>query len=344
MQINFSEILIDASRDPLYVNLSDVPVPCRRHKGSLTPAKVLDCAVPVARDIDPLRRLERVRLFCSTEDVGNFDAEPDKLENDRFLEPDQWLVLKRDYTDQPSVEKKTEKKSKTFWLRNRFQLRQRKHHSNGSRNEAKASNPRVGESHFAHSPGEYLKQRTSVPLLPSESAARSDIAQPSLSQRRSIDSAIGKSLHSQGRWPSGETPPINHPRLPEASVSHPGRQMPIRSASGSHRRRILNIDDVPEDISQLSVNELMDCLVLLNLSPYIPMMQKKKVDGRLLMCMQEDELKTVFGLSDFNATKLVQFAKCGWRPKTGVKQPADGQQYFQRNINQTKMPGRTRTQ
>lgn len=74
-------------------------------------------------------------------------------------------------------------------------------------------------------------------------------------------------------------------------------------------------DDVPNDISSLSVDEVTSCLQILNLHQYIRTFREQQIDGCLLCCLDKDILMADFGFRKFDAIKLAKFSRDGWRPK-----------------------------
>ena len=106
-------------------------------------------------------------------------------------------------------------------------------------------------------------------------------------------------------------------KITPRAVSNTARTAPDadrHSARTPRKSRITSMEDVPTDISGLSADGISDCLRCLNLSQYAAAMRESMVDGGLLTCLHEDDLKTEFGFTNVNAKKLIQFAKYGWRP------------------------------
>jgi hypothetical protein len=79
------------------------------------------------------------------------------------------------------------------------------------------------------------------------------------------------------------------------------------------------VHDIPVDISSLSVDEVSECLQLLNLVHYVETFREKQIDGCLLACLDMDTLLLDFGFKRFDAMKLSKFARDGWRPKLKEK-------------------------
>lgn len=75
------------------------------------------------------------------------------------------------------------------------------------------------------------------------------------------------------------------------------------------------IHDVPKDVSNLSTNEVGDCLKLLKLEKHADAFIDNQIDGEMLQNLDEGILVTDLGLSTLSARKLIMFVKDGWRPK-----------------------------
>lgn len=76
-----------------------------------------------------------------------------------------------------------------------------------------------------------------------------------------------------------------------------------------------SIDDVPKDISSLSVEQVSACLNVLNLGHYVRSFREHQIDGALLACLDREVLVGDFRFRSFEAIKLVKFARDGWRPR-----------------------------
>ena len=131
-----------------------------------------------------------------------------------------------------------------------------------------------------------------------------------------------------GTGPAKKPPPPTKPKsfkrkqdLASASASAPNtekktsvcRVNPVKSNSSLGRWK--SARDVPADLANLSVEQVGECMELLHLPKLAAAFRSHDVDGKLLISIvSEDVLKTDFGCSDFDAKKVVQFAKNGWRP------------------------------
>ncbi|KAK2151494.1 hypothetical protein LSH36_361g02000 [Paralvinella palmiformis] len=99
--------------------------------------------------------------------------------------------------------------------------------------------------------------------------------------------------------------PLNVINLESSSSS---RASPVVAES-----RINKLEDVPEDLSRLNLDDVGRCLELLGLDEYKETFQKELIDGQLLMDLDSDTLQAELDLSKFKALKLCKFIK-GWRP------------------------------
>lgn len=79
-----------------------------------------------------------------------------------------------------------------------------------------------------------------------------------------------------------------------------------------------SIEDVPKDLNirLLTVDDLCRCLDLLKMGRFAEQFRQRMVDGCLLLDLTNETLKEDFGMTLFDATKLMKFARDGWRPKT----------------------------
>lgn len=101
-------------------------------------------------------------------------------------------------------------------------------------------------------------------------------------------------------------PPTGSQKYRTASLAKDGSKIEIR-----------NVADIPRDISCLTVEELCDCLKLLNLNNYVDSFRNLNVDGNLLLDFTVDDLRNDpnFRMSVTEAKMVVRFARNGWRPK-----------------------------
>ena len=95
----------------------------------------------------------------------------------------------------------------------------------------------------------------------------------------------------------------------ESKVEHYG--LMGKTGEGS---RIETVDDIPENIDGLTVDDVCQCLRLLDMNDHIYDFKRHQIDGRLLDDMKETTLLSDFGFTPFNASKIMRFTR-GWRPK-----------------------------
>ncbi|XP_041034168.1 uncharacterized protein LOC121271973 isoform X2 [Carcharodon carcharias] len=79
-------------------------------------------------------------------------------------------------------------------------------------------------------------------------------------------------------------------------------------------KRIVSMSEVPDDLQHLNVDEVCDCLNLLNMGKYIETFQSQQIDGHLLFDLDRDIMQNTFGMSNFHILKMIRFRE-GWRPK-----------------------------
>ena len=99
----------------------------------------------------------------------------------------------------------------------------------------------------------------------------------------------------------------------QATSAH-GADMSVEDTSGGLHLGITCLEDVPKDISTLSVSDVGDCLRLLNLQKYSNMFKEQQVDGQLLKSLSAIAIEEGFGLNSISSKKVEMFAKNGWRP------------------------------
>ena len=97
-----------------------------------------------------------------------------------------------------------------------------------------------------------------------------------------------------------------------------------------------SLDEVPTDVSSLSVEEVIICLGWLNLHEHAETFRSKQIDGSLLMSLDR-QMFLELGLDNFDAHKLEMFAH-GWRPKTDTPSQSQHHVYYnqqqqQRSLN-----------
>ena len=74
------------------------------------------------------------------------------------------------------------------------------------------------------------------------------------------------------------------------------------------------MEDVPADLTTLTVEDVCQCLSLMNMDLHIAEFRTHQIDGKLLHDIRENVLLKEFHFTPFNASKLMRFVR-GWRPK-----------------------------
>ena len=90
---------------------------------------------------------------------------------------------------------------------------------------------------------------------------------------------------------------------------------PVPHRGSLQRIGFISLDDVPTDLSCLSVVEVLQCLRWLNLHRYVDLFRAERIDGVLLMSLDQQVLVEELGFKRLEAIKLEKFARHGWRPK-----------------------------
>jgi len=100
------------------------------------------------------------------------------------------------------------------------------------------------------------------------------------------------------------------------SSGNPAGSCALRRQPGLPRRvGFTCLDDVPADLRELSVAEVLQCLRWLNLDAHVERFRAEHIDGELLTSVDQQLLVDEFGFKRFDAIKLEKFARNGWRPK-----------------------------
>ncbi|XP_069480517.1 uncharacterized protein [Ambystoma mexicanum] len=77
----------------------------------------------------------------------------------------------------------------------------------------------------------------------------------------------------------------------------------------------INTSNFPEDLHNLDMQEVCDCLQLLNMGQYTAAFQKEQIDGQLLFELKEEIMESCLGMNKLHIVKLLKF-RDGWRPNT----------------------------
>ena len=119
---------------------------------------------------------------------------------------------------------------------------------------------------------------------------------------------------NSGAYRSFQTPrAVVQPQIQRVRSDHI-RAVNKPSSNGEPASNIQTMEDVPPDIERLSVEDVCQCLHMLNMDPHIPDFRSHQIDGKLLASMKETVLVNEFRFTDFNASKIMRFTR-GWRPK-----------------------------
>lgn len=70
---------------------------------------------------------------------------------------------------------------------------------------------------------------------------------------------------------------------------------------------------IPQDLSTLSVTDVLKCLNALNMKKFEDIFSERQVDGNMLVCLDEEALESI-GMDRFHRLKLLKFI-AGWRPQ-----------------------------
>ena len=70
---------------------------------------------------------------------------------------------------------------------------------------------------------------------------------------------------------------------------------------------------IPQDLSALSVTDVLKCLNALNMKKFEDIFSERQVDGNMLVCLDEEAMESI-GIDRFHRLKLLKFV-AGWRPQ-----------------------------
>ena len=105
--------------------------------------------------------------------------------------------------------------------------------------------------------------------------------------------------------------PLTPPRPSRLGVGEASSSAHSPSTPGP--KSFTSFTEVPQDVSQLTINQVCSCLRLLKLEQFAHNFVDNQVDGRLLMEYSVEDLQ-LLGLNKIQAKKLEMFAKKNWRP------------------------------
>ncbi|XP_040199025.1 uncharacterized protein LOC120931538 [Rana temporaria] len=74
-----------------------------------------------------------------------------------------------------------------------------------------------------------------------------------------------------------------------------------------------SIHDVPKDLRTLTVKQVCECLIFLNMNQYIQAFEASQVDGHLVYDLNQEMMKSCLGMNGLNCVKFLKF-RDGWRP------------------------------
>ena len=128
----------------------------------------------------------------------------------------------------------------------------------------------------------------------------------------------------------------NHYKIPLAKTAPSGGTQPsspsqtlLSSPDSPDEIGYPSIDEVPTDISSLSVEDVLQCLRWLNLHKYVETFRTEQIDGELLTSVDQQVLIEELGFKRLDAIKLEKFARHGWRPKLARASPNQQHLYYQ---------------
>lgn len=78
---------------------------------------------------------------------------------------------------------------------------------------------------------------------------------------------------------------------------------------------IKSVRDIPDDISSLSVDEMVQCLKVMNLQDLVSIFKEHQINGKLLQTLDENILVQDLKIKGFKAKKLLEFAQGEYRPR-----------------------------
>ncbi|XP_063301981.1 uncharacterized protein LOC134601426 [Pelobates fuscus] len=97
------------------------------------------------------------------------------------------------------------------------------------------------------------------------------------------------------------------------AVKKPVNQLPALKSETPSASGFTTLSSIPADLHHLTVSQVCECLVLLNMSQYVKAFEGAQVDGQLLYDLDQEMMKGCLGMNGLNMAKLVKFRN-GWRP------------------------------
>eukprot|EP00057_Strongylocentrotus_purpuratus_P002975 XP_003725630.1 PREDICTED: histone-lysine N-methyltransferase SETD1A [Strongylocentrotus purpuratus] len=105
-------------------------------------------------------------------------------------------------------------------------------------------------------------------------------------------------------------PSLKPPVVPHGSTEH----SQARVVNSSDQIRFANIQDIPANLSGLTIDDMCKALEFLCLDKYEAQIRDNKIDGEMALELSEDTLKSDLGLNGLEAKKLYNFIHHNWRP------------------------------
>ena len=102
--------------------------------------------------------------------------------------------------------------------------------------------------------------------------------------------------------PQGPCPTPSSPDVPSSSISP-------RAVAGSDL-----LQGLPDDLGNLSVSKVSECLRLLNMGEHVETFESEQIDGQLFITLNEDTLPYLGVSNKFQQKKILKFIQ-GWRPE-----------------------------
>ena len=175
------------------------------------------------------------------------------------------------------------------------------------RRESLKSNYEETPANTLGTPAHYSGQDARKSLPVQEYIQMNDRTPPRKSLEENIDSP-----RSSGAYRSFQAPrAVVQPQVQRVRSDRVRSNVQSEASTAS---AIQTMEDVPADVEKLSVEDVCQCLRLLNMDAHIPEFRSHQIDGKLLAGMNEKVLINDFRLTDFNASKILRFTR-GWRPK-----------------------------
>ncbi|XP_058854948.1 uncharacterized protein LOC117964325 [Acipenser ruthenus] len=114
-------------------------------------------------------------------------------------------------------------------------------------------------------------------------------------------------------WPLTLKPQIPAKPQPLPKPTSPFQE-PISPLQEPELSTYRSLAEVPQDLHSLSIREVCDCLLLLNLGSYTQAFLQEQIDGDLLYELDHIHMRDTLGMSSLHITKLLRFRQ-GWRPR-----------------------------